>query len=120
MVNGTEETIEQLLLRLEAGTLSPPIEIVGDARSVFDAIAASDVCDPAEASLKLHLLSVQSRLETGLIRKLWWCDTRDMLADASTKGGIDRSVLLRCMDKGILKIVHVCVSTTKAFAGKAP
>ena len=119
IVKGTVETIEQLLLRLEAGTLSPPIELVGYARSVFDAIAASDVCDPAEASLKLHLLSVRSRLAQGLVRALWWSDTRDMLADALTKGGIDRTSLLRCMDKGLFKMAHECVRTPKLVAGSA-
>ena len=114
IVHGTEETIEQLLLRLGAGTLSPPIELVGDARSVLDAVAASDACDPAEASLKLHLLSVRARLEAGLIRKLWWCDTRDMVADALSKGGIDRTVILLAMDKGKVHIQHDGVSYVKA------
>ena len=119
VVKGTEESIEQLLLRLEAGTLSHPIELVGDARSVYDAIAASDVCDPAEASLKLHLLIVRARVESGVIRKLWWADTRDMLADALTKGGIDRTILMRCMDKGILRIVHECVGHSKVASRAA-
>ena len=34
----------------------------------------------------------------GLIRRLYWVDTRDMLADGLTKGGIDRLRLHRCID----------------------
>ena len=29
----------------------------------------------------------------GIIRELWWVDTRDMVADGFTKGGIDRTLL---------------------------
>ena len=101
------------MARLEAGKLDPPIQLVGDARSVFDALKASDVCDPAEASLKLHLISVRARLESGLVRTLWWCDTRDMLADALTKGGIDRKLLMKAMDKGLLFITHETLSCVR-------
>lgn len=111
---GTGEAVDCMMASMESGRLEPPIEIVGDARSVFDATKAPDVCDPAEALLKLHLISVRSRLGCGLIRELWWCDTRDMLADALTKGGIDRRLLMRAMDKGKLKAEHeslACVRT---------
>ena len=114
VLHGTRESIDSLMAAMEAGSLEPPIELVGDARSVFDSIKTPDVCDPAEASLKLHLISVRSRLESGLIRKLWWADTRDMLADALTKGGVDRAIIMRCMDQGKLKIAYdtlQCVRT---------
>ena len=61
--NGTHESAEQLMEKLEQGALSPPIEACIDARSVFDAIAASDITTPQEASLKLHLVSIRHRLE---------------------------------------------------------
>ena len=44
---------------LEHGKLYPPVDVCVDARAVFDALAASDVCDPSEPSLKLHLISVR-------------------------------------------------------------
>ena len=40
---------------------------------------------PAESSLEMHLIAV--------IRSLFWVDTRAMLADALTKGGVDREVI---------------------------
>ena len=71
----------------------PPIDVCVDARAVFDALAASYVCDPQGSSLKLHLISVRDRLAQAIIRFLYWVDTRDMLADGLTKGGIDRTLL---------------------------
>ena len=108
-----QDSIDVLMTAMAACSLELPIELVGDARSIFDAIKAPDVCDPAESSLKLHLISVRSRLESGLIRTLWWCGTRDMLADALTKGGIDRALIIRAMDKGKLNVTHDALSCVR-------
>ena len=86
----------------------PPLDLCVDAKAVYDAIAASDACEPAECSLKLHLISVRDRMSHGLIRKLHWVDTRDMLADGLTKGGIDRLLLH--------KVYNDCVYEAKQFA----
>ena len=78
---------------MENGALYPPVDMCVDARAVYDAVAASDVCDPAESSLKLHLISVRDRMAQGILRYLYWVDTRSMVADGLTKGGIDRTLL---------------------------
>ena len=49
---------------LEEGKLDPPIDMVVDERSVFDSLAVQDMCNPAEMSLKLHLISIRSKLES--------------------------------------------------------
>ena len=72
---GTDQTPQQLIDLLENGGLYPPVDLCVDARAVFDAIAASDVCDPQECSLKLHLISVRDRMAAGIIRFLFWLDT---------------------------------------------
>ena len=90
---GTDETAAEVCLRIEAGALYPPLDVAVDAMSVYEAIVAADCCEPAEASLKVHLLSVRERLMQGIIQKLHWCDTRDMLADGLTKGGVARDLL---------------------------
>ena len=90
---GTSQSPEELIDLLEHGKLYPPVDVCVDARAVFDAVAASDVCDPSESSLKLHLISVRGRIACGIIRFLWWIDTRDMAADGLTKSGIDRTIL---------------------------
>ena len=46
-----------------------------DASVVFDAVAATDVCDPQMCSLKLHLVSVRDRFAQGIIGRMHWVDT---------------------------------------------
>jgi len=94
---GTTESADELLVKMEDGGLYPPIDLMIDARSVLDAIAAAEVCTPAEASLRLHLIAVRDRLSRGLLRSISWTDTRDMIADALTKGGIDRTMIMQAM-----------------------
>ena len=69
------------------------MDLCVDARAVYDAISASDACEPAGNSLELHLISVGDRMTHGLVRKFSWVDTRDMPADGLTEGGIDRFLL---------------------------
>ena len=63
---------------LERWLMYPPLDLRADARA-----------EPAGSSLKLHLISVKDRMMHGLIRKLYWVDTRDMLVDGLIEGGID-------------------------------
>ena len=97
---------------MENGELMPPVEAVTDARSVFDSIAAQDVGELQEGSLKLHLLSVRDRLASGTLKRLWWSDTRDMLADGLTKGTVSRNQLVECGEKGLYRVVHQPAMTT--------
>ena len=53
-IHGTDETAHDLLAALEDGKLDPPIDMVVDARFVFDSLAVPEVCNPAEMSLELH------------------------------------------------------------------
>ena len=103
---GTDQSAEELMHALESGGLYPPIEFVIDAQSVYDALNVLDVCTPQESSLKLHLIAIRNRMERGVINAVWWCDTRDMLADALTKGGIDRAQIVKCMNTGRLEVIH--------------
>ena len=116
---GTDESAEELMHSLESGGLYPPIEFVIDAQSVFDALNVLDVCTPQESSLKLHLIAIRNRLERSVIKSIWWCDTRDMLADALTKGGIDRAMLVKCMKQGRLDIVHPVKRCTRRADDKS-
>ena len=67
---GTEESAEGLLIKMEQGQLYPPIDVIIYARSVLDAIAAAEVCTPAEASLRIHLITIRDRMSHGLVRSL--------------------------------------------------
>ena len=71
--------------------LYPQSDIATYVRAVYDAVAASDACDPQVCPLKLHLISVRDRPAQGMITRLHLVDTRDMLADGLAKGGIGRT-----------------------------
>ena len=86
-----------------------------DAKAVYDAIRASDACEPAGSSLKLHIISVRGRMAHGLIRRFYWVDTRDMLADGLAKGGIDRLLLHRCSNDCKYDSQHHFVAHSKIF-----
>ena len=105
-------------MKLENGRLYPPIDIFVDARSVSDAISASDVCTPQEAPLRLHLIAVRDRLTRGLIRSISWTDTRDMVADALTKGGVDRALIMQVMNGKLM--IHNALQTHRGTASAGP
>ena len=58
--------------------------------SVYAAATASHVKIPAEKSLLSHLQYCRELVDRGILAFLAWSDTRDMLADALTKGSVDR------------------------------
>ena len=97
----------------EEGQLVPPLIAATDARAVFDAVAAAEICAPAESSLALHLLSIRDRITRGVLKYLYWFDTRDMLSDGLTKGSIDREALRQVAEKSSWKPIHPTMRTPK-------
>ena len=79
--------------------------LVVDALSFHAAVTASNVKVPAEQSLVVHLRWLRSLLDAGVLSRMVWCDTRDMLADGMTKGAVDRVALHDAMD-GLWRISH--------------
>ena len=86
---GTTLTPDRMFDLFERGLVYPPLDVCAAARAVYDAIRASDACEPAGSSLNFLLISVRDRMTHGFVRKFFWVDTRDMLADGLTKGGKD-------------------------------
>ena len=68
-----------------------------DSLSLWTAVAASTMKVPSEKTLAVHLYWVRDLLEKRALHTLRWCDTRDMTADAHTKGSIPRDALLSLM-----------------------
>jgi len=97
---GTDQSASQLARAQESGQLQPPVNAATDAKAVFDSVAAPDVCEPAECSLKLHLISIRDKVSYGTIKNLFWSDTRDMLADGLTKGSVNRLALQTVAEHG--------------------
>jgi hypothetical protein len=95
----------------EEGLLQPDVLAATDARAVFDAVAAADICEPAECSLKLHLLALRDKLANKVVKGLFWTDTRDMLADGLTKGSVDRAALRRVAESGRFAPKHPTART---------
>lgn len=105
--------------QLEHGGLYPRLDLAVDARAVYDAVAAADACDPQECSLKLYLISVRDRLAQGIVKRLRWVDTKDMLADGLTKDGIDRTLLHKASNDCKFKLAHEALAHPKAAVGSA-
>ena len=84
----------------EAGKLPCNIIAVIDAQSVFDSLASPEIRPPSESSLIMLLCSLKEQLRSGLIRRLFWVDTLDMIADGLGKGSVSRQALLSLGNTG--------------------
>jgi hypothetical protein len=113
IMHGCTQSATDMAKVLEEGGLLPAIDAVIDARAVWDAVAAADACNPLECSLKLHLLSLRDKLTQQILRQLFWADTRDMIADGMTKGGVHRKLLSSVSDAGRYTPTHPCRVCTK-------
>ena len=93
------------------------MEFVIDAKSVYESIVAEQENIPAEDSLILVLLQLREGPQVGRLSRAWWCHTGDMLADALTKGGISRNVLIEALEQGTRKLKDIaeCSWSRKAI-----
>ena len=97
----------------------PQLGVAVDARAVFDVVAAAGACDPQGCSSKLHQISVRDRFAQGILRRMHWVNTRDMLVDGLTKGGIDRISLHKASHDCHLKMAHPALTRTPISVGSA-
>jgi hypothetical protein len=86
-----------------------------DAYSVFSAVTALNVKAPADCSLYAHVQYLRQLLDEGVLDQIWWVDTRDMCADALTKGGVERDAMHDIMN-GVWKIMKNIHAWRSAFA----
>lgn len=105
---------DSLILLEESGRLPIPVHVIIDARSVFDALAAAEVRPPTEISLIMKLCQLKEALLCHALKTLWWCDTRDMLADALNKGACSREPILKAISLGEWILEHPAVSFSEA------
>ena len=96
----------QLIQAEETGNLCFDIEAVVDAKSVFDSLCPADTKNPTEGSLIFILLQIRELLCSGTLHRLWWVDTRDMLADGLNKGCVTRESILSACRTGCWKLLH--------------
>ncbi len=98
---------------LDEGDLFMLLHAVTVCRSIHDSLSTEDVQVPLEASLHPLLLILQHSMKQGLLSRLYWCDTEDMLADGLNKGAIARSALLRSPAEAVWKLLHAARWCTK-------
>jgi hypothetical protein len=107
-------TATQLAEIEEFGRFPIPIDAVIDAKAVYEAVRASDPKVPAEASLMAILLVMRENLANGRVRRLYWVDTRDMLADGMNKGSVPRTAICDAMRHGLWTLKYTAVSFSAA------
>ena len=108
--------VNDLAKMQETGQLLLPLEVCVDAKSVYDALASDPIRVPTEKSLYIHLLAMSDLIKRGVLTKVWWIDTKDMAADALTKGSIDRDVVMQLRDTGMWDFVGlqpVCFGSSR-------
>eukprot|EP00435_Cladocopium_sp_Y103_P018529 s3796_g4.t1 len=86
-------------------TSSIQLHAVLGAKSVTAAVTAPVLKVPAEPSLLVHVRWLRHLLQAGVLKGLWWTDTRSMIADGLTKGSVDRAAL-ELVANGWLDIQH--------------
>ena len=89
----------------EQGGLSIDCTLTTDAESVYKSLTSRDLKTPAEKTLLGHVAWVRELLSASVLRRIRWCDTRDMTADGHTKGSIPRDGLLGVM-RGMYGFTH--------------
>ena len=97
-------TPQQLIALEEQGKLPVQLHCYVDCKSLFDTLSAADLHTPTEASLVLIVAVLRELIEQGIINKVSWIQTTDMLADGLTKGLVSRKALLHTCMNGIWAI----------------
>ena len=89
----------------EGPGLHHELEVYTDAYNLVSTLSTAQLKPPAEKSFITHLLWLKDKLTAGVLRRLTWCDTRDMTSDGHTKGSISRDAL-RALAAGTRTITH--------------
>ena len=80
-----------------SGCRDIPLHTLIDAHSAFTAVIAEEIYCPSERQLLYTLKSLRDHLDARRLDCLHRIDTRDMLADCLTKGGVSRVEILKTM-----------------------
>ena len=82
---------------MEHGGSTIETVLVTDSMSLWSGVAAATVRVPTGKNLAVQLFWLREMLDKQVLTKFRWCDTRDMNADAHTKGKICREAILALM-----------------------
>lgn len=107
-------SLSALMTLEEQGTFPVPVQMVIDARSVYDSLVAHDLKAPTEVSLIMFLCQLKEAMLTHSLKKLWWVDTRDMVSDALNKGAVSRAALLALGSSGRWDLTHPAIGFSES------
>ena len=79
-----------------------PIIGVTDHEGLFKSIHSTKLV--GDRRLRIDLAAVKESLDSGLIKEVKVCDTKDQVADVLTKKGVDGSRLLSVLQTGFLSL----------------
>ena len=83
-----------------------PLEAVVDAYAVYSTAAKQESKNPEEQTLVTLVMVIREMLKSHRLNKIWWVDTRDMLADGLNKGSIPREPLLALASHGTWELSY--------------
>lgn len=69
----------------ENGGFALPLDMLCDAKSLYDVVTLPREPTPTDSSALLWLCWLREQLASGVVRQWGWCSTEDMIADGLTK-----------------------------------
>ena len=96
------QTTAELLHRMENGEYRTPVEGIVDAKSLSDVLTSPKEPTPTDEGSLLWLQWARERMESGALQTLGWCTTGDMLADGTTKAGVDTTRVVHAMEGSLI------------------
>ena len=103
ILTGSKSAISMANIQ-ETGQNALEVDLIIDARSVFDSIISVDTKSTTDRLMLIHALKLKEVLALRIINRLLWIDTRDMLADALNKGVIRRDAIREACSDGCWRI----------------
>jgi len=91
---------------LQSGAFHVQLYTCTDNKGVFDAITKEEVQPPTDRAYYMDVKAYRQLLDEKTVRYMFWIDTRDMISDALTKGGLDRKPLLTMWRSGVWNVQH--------------
>jgi len=101
--------VTTLLQRTELGTLSIQLDVVTDAKSLYDVLTSKGDPSPSDEGVLLWAIWIRERIKVGSVRRVIWTCTYDMLSDGLTKVLQDQWLLRSVQETGQFNTQFSCL-----------
>ena len=71
------------------------LDTVTDCYSLFSTLCNPDLIRPTDESLVVYISALRQDLSEGRLRRLYWSNANDMVADVLTKSSVSREALVK-------------------------